>query len=130
MNCDWVQQNVTLYLYGELADDARHEVEQHIARCSACAVELAEQRQFQEAMSVLPVQEISPSFLAASRMRLQEALEHVQPHRSCITVLPSTHPPGFDRYDSPRHWPRSSFWSDSAAASAPCTRQWPSSRAD
>jgi hypothetical protein len=82
MNCEWVQQNITLYLYGELADDARHEVEQHIARCPACTTELAEQKQFQEAMSALPVQEISPSFLAASRMRLQEGLEHVQPHRS------------------------------------------------
>ena len=33
MNCDWVQQNVSLYLYNELADDARHELEQHIQRC-------------------------------------------------------------------------------------------------
>ena len=37
MNCDWVQQNVCLYLYNELADDARHELEQHIQRCKACA---------------------------------------------------------------------------------------------
>ena len=41
MNCDWVQQNITLYLYNELADDAHHEVEQHIARCPSCAAELA-----------------------------------------------------------------------------------------
>ena len=27
MNCDWVQQNASLYLYNELADDARHEFE-------------------------------------------------------------------------------------------------------
>jgi hypothetical protein len=82
MNCEWVQQNITLYLYDELADDARHEVEQHMARCRACAAELAEQKQFQTAMSALPVEEISPNFLAASRMRLQELLEHVQPHRA------------------------------------------------
>ena len=41
MNCDWVKENITLYLYGELADDARHEAEQHIVRCPACAAELA-----------------------------------------------------------------------------------------
>ena len=29
MNCEWVKENVTLYVYDELADDARHEVEQH-----------------------------------------------------------------------------------------------------
>ena len=47
MNCDWVQQNLMLYLYGELADDARHELEQHVARCQACAAELTDQREFQ-----------------------------------------------------------------------------------
>jgi hypothetical protein len=82
MNCEWVQQNITLYLYGELADDARHEVEQHITRCQDCAAELAEQKEFQAQMSALPVLEPSASFLAASRMRLQESLEQVQPHRS------------------------------------------------
>ncbi len=81
MNCEWVQQNITLYLYGELADDARHEAEQHIARCKTCAAELAEQQEFQAQMNALPVQEPSASFLAASRMRLQESLEQVQPHR-------------------------------------------------
>ncbi len=82
MNCDWVQENITLYLYGELADDARHELEQHITRCPACAAELSEQQEFQTQMSALPVEEPSTSFLAASRMRLQEALEQVQPHRA------------------------------------------------
>jgi hypothetical protein len=82
MNCDWVQQNIALYLYGELADDARYETEQHIARCHACAAELAEQQEFQAQMNALPVEEPSANFLAASRMRLQEALEHVQPRRA------------------------------------------------
>jgi hypothetical protein len=82
MNCDWVQQNITLYLYGELADDARHELEQHVNRCQACAAELTEQREFQAAMSSLPVEEPSASFLAASRMRLQEALEQTTPTRA------------------------------------------------
>lgn len=82
MNCDWVQENITLYLYNELADDARHELEQHIARCASCAGEVAGQQQFQSAMSALAVEEVSPSFLASARMKLQESLEQVQPHRS------------------------------------------------
>src|ERR1022692_1434766 len=82
MNCDWVKENITLYLYSDLADDARHEVEQHIARCTSCAAELAEQQEFQTRMNALPVEEPSASFLAASRMRLQEALEQVNPHRA------------------------------------------------
>ncbi len=82
MNCDWVQQNITLHLYGELADDARHELEQHVARCQSCAAELAEQREFQAQMNALPVEEPSASFLAAARMRLQEALEQTSPDRA------------------------------------------------
>jgi anti-sigma factor RsiW len=82
MNCEWVQQNITLYLYGELADDAQHELEQHVARCQSCAAELIEQREFQTRMSALPVEEPSASFLAASRMRLQEALEQTTQNRA------------------------------------------------
>jgi len=82
MNCDWVQQNVGLYLYNELADDARHEVEQHIQRCPACAAEFAAQQEFQAQMSASPVEEPSPSFMAAARMRLAEALETAEQHRA------------------------------------------------
>src|SRR5580704_9369603 len=82
MNCDWVQENICLYLYNELADDARHELEQHIRRCTDCAAELAAQQEFQAQMSVLPVEEPSASFLAAARMRLQESLETTEQNRS------------------------------------------------
>ena len=82
MNCEWVQQNTALYLYDELADDARHELEQHIRRCHDCAAELAAQQEFQEQMNVLPVEEPSASFLAAARMRLQESLETAQQNRA------------------------------------------------
>jgi hypothetical protein len=82
MNCEWVQQNVALYLYDELADDARHELEQHIRRCQDCAAELAAQQKFQQQMNVLPVEEPSASFLAAARMRLQESLETAQQNRA------------------------------------------------
>ncbi len=75
MNCNWVQQNVVLYVYDELADDARHELEQHIARCRDCAAEVESTRKFRAEFAQFPSQEPSPSFLAASRMRLQEALE-------------------------------------------------------
>jgi hypothetical protein len=81
MNCEWVQQNITLYLYDELADDARHELEQHLARCKDCDAEVADQREFQVQMNALPVEEPSASFLAAARMRLQESLETAEQHR-------------------------------------------------
>jgi hypothetical protein len=82
MNCDWVQENISLYLYNELADDARHELEQHLHRCTDCAAELSAQQEFQAQMNVLPVEEPSASFLASARMRLQESLETAQQNRA------------------------------------------------
>ncbi len=81
MNCDWVRENVTLYLYNELGDDARHELEQHANRCAACAAELKSVQEFQQTMSSLPQLEVTPNLLASARMDLQEALEVAEQSR-------------------------------------------------
>jgi putative zinc finger protein/HEAT repeat protein len=75
MKCDWVKDNIVFYVYNELEDDARYEVEQHLARCTDCTAELKAARKFHSTLSQAPVAEPSPNLLAASRMRLQEALE-------------------------------------------------------
>ncbi len=81
MNCDWVKQNVALYVYEELPDDQRHELEQHVERCQSCAVELGAFRAFHTAVGAVPAPEPTPNLLAASRMRLSEALEDAEQHR-------------------------------------------------
>jgi len=83
MKCEWVRENIVLQVYGELADDARHELEQHVARCADCAAELKAEQDFHALLSrdraVDPLlNEPSPNLLASSRMRLQEALETAQ----------------------------------------------------
>jgi anti-sigma factor RsiW len=75
MKCEWVQENIMLYIYNELADDARYELEQHVARCPGCAAELKSGRKFHATVSQIAVEEPSPNLLAGSRMRLQESLE-------------------------------------------------------
>jgi HEAT repeats/Putative zinc-finger len=78
MKCEWVQQNVLLYVYDELPDDARHELEQHVVRCKNCAAELESVKNFRADFAQFPMREPNASFLAASRMRLQEALESAE----------------------------------------------------
>ncbi len=79
MKCDWVRQNIVFYVYNELEDDARYEVEQHLGRCPECATELKATRKFHATLSDMPVSEPTPNLLTASRMRLQEALETTRP---------------------------------------------------
>jgi anti-sigma factor RsiW len=81
MKCEWVQQNITLHVYGELADDARHELEQHVARCADCAAALKAEQEFHALLSQEREAEPTPNLLAASRMRLQEALETAEQGR-------------------------------------------------
>ena len=85
MNCDWIKENVVLYIYGELADDAKFEFEQHVRHCLGCRRELDTAIEFKDAMAAAPVKDISPSFLAANRMQLQEALEHAEQSRNIFS---------------------------------------------
>ena len=75
MKCEWVKENITLYVYDELADDARYELDQHVGRCAECAAELKDAREFRALLLQTPAEEPNPNLLAASRMKLQEALE-------------------------------------------------------
>ena len=75
MKCEWVRENILLHIYNELPDDARYELEQHLARCTECAAELKASRQLHATLSQYPVDEPTPNLVAASRMHLQEALE-------------------------------------------------------
>lgn len=82
MKCEWTKENVVLYMYDELPDDARFEFMHHIQHCEECRRELESAQAFKQDMSSAQWPEISPNFLAANRMQLQEALEHAQQNRS------------------------------------------------
>jgi hypothetical protein len=75
MKCEWVRENIVLQVYGELADDARHELEQHVTRCADCAAELKAEQEFHALLEQDRAADPSPNLVTASRMRLQEALE-------------------------------------------------------
>lgn len=80
MNCEWVKENIPAYLYDELGDDARHELEQNLARCAGCTAEAESVRELKRTASSLPRLEPTPNLVAASRMRLQESLETATQH--------------------------------------------------
>lgn len=81
MKCEWVKENILLYVYDEVADDTRYELEQHVARCMNCAAELQSVRHFRASVAQPEVAEPSPNLLASSRMKLQEALETTEQNR-------------------------------------------------
>jgi hypothetical protein len=85
MNCDWTKENVVLHIYGELADDAKFEFEQHVRHCLGCRRELEAALELKDSMAAAPVKEVSASFLAANRMQLQESLEHAEQSRNVFS---------------------------------------------
>jgi hypothetical protein len=81
MKCEFAQQNIILAQYGELPDDLQFPLEQHLGTCEECRREWNALMALNEELALMPMVEPSPNLLAASRMRLDEALDSM-PSRS------------------------------------------------
>ncbi len=79
MKCSVAQQHIVQYIYGELEDEACHNLEQHVAECERCCNELHAYQALRHAMSLAPVEEPSASFVAESRIQLENALDEQPP---------------------------------------------------
>lgn len=75
MSCHWVKSQITLYLYNELDDPDRVEIEQHVEGCEPCAKALEEERSLVRLLERRERTAIDANFLAACRVQLSDALE-------------------------------------------------------
>jgi hypothetical protein len=79
MKCENAQQNIILAQYGELPDELQFPLEQHLGVCEDCRREWNALLALNEELALTPMVEPSPNLLAASRMRLDEALDSLPP---------------------------------------------------
>jgi hypothetical protein len=79
MKCELAQQNIILAQYGELPDELQFPLEQHLGSCDDCRREWHALILLNEDLALVPMVEPSPNLLAASRMRLDEALDSMPP---------------------------------------------------
>jgi len=79
MTCENAQQNIILAQYNELPDELQFPLEQHVSGCEDCRREWKALLALNEELALMPMVEPSPNMLAASRMRLDEALDHMPP---------------------------------------------------
>ncbi len=77
MKCESAQQSMVLASYGELQDEQTTALERHLAGCAACQEELLAMRSMFAALELAPILEPSPNLLAQSRMKLDDALDHI-----------------------------------------------------
>jgi len=89
MNCELAQENIVLSVYGELPDERVPQLEQHLSQCERCRLEMEAVAALHKAMSAIPPEEPSPSLLARTRMRLDEALDTV-PHSGFLRRMSQT----------------------------------------
>jgi hypothetical protein len=89
MKCEIAQQNIILAQYGELADDAQFSLEQHLHGCEDCRREWNATLALGEELALLPMLEPSPNLLAASRMRLDDALDAMPPRSATQRLVSS-----------------------------------------
>jgi HEAT repeats len=81
MNCELSHERIVMAAYGELADDAAHELDRHLATCPGCAQEKEQLLALKLLAEAYPVCDPDPNLMARSRMRLEEALDAIPPRR-------------------------------------------------
>ncbi len=79
MKCEVTQRLIVQYIYGELADEGCHDLEQHVSGCERCRNELQVYEALRHAMSLVPVEEPSANLVAQSRILLDDALDQLPP---------------------------------------------------
>ena len=80
MTCSGVQENLSLYVYGELDFTAEELVEQHLVGCPECRAALEREKLWHEAVQAEPV-EVPLDVLSHCRRELHESLEVVREAR-------------------------------------------------
>lgn len=81
MNCELAHERIVLAAYGELPDDALHELDRHLSTCAACGQEAEQVKALRILADTHSVPEPDANLLARSRMRLEEALDALPPKR-------------------------------------------------
>ncbi len=77
MTCEQAQQSIALAVYGELPDEERHLLTQHLVACEACREEYEAVDGLRKAMLLHPLDEPSANLMARARLGLEEALDAV-----------------------------------------------------
>jgi hypothetical protein len=77
MTCEQAQESIALAVYGELPDEERHILAQHLLECQACRAEYEAVEGLRKAMSLHPQEDPSANMVAQARLRLEEALDAV-----------------------------------------------------
>lgn len=75
MNCEEVKVNLVLLAYDELREEEQADLELHLRGCAECREESLAMAAMTGVLAQETVPEVSPNMLAASRMRLDEALD-------------------------------------------------------
>lgn len=87
MKCESAQENIALAAWGELPDEQRLPLEQHLTNCESCRSEYEAVQGLVKAMSLLPVEEPSANLLTRARLRLEEALDALPPESLPVRLV-------------------------------------------
>lgn len=81
MTCNESHTTMVLAVYGELADDRLHLLQQHLKSCTGCSDELEQMLALKTLADAAPMLEPDANLVARSRMRLEDALDRMPPKR-------------------------------------------------
>jgi hypothetical protein len=79
MNCEIAHERIVMAAYGELPDDAAHELDRHLVSCPECHGERERMRALKLLADAYPLEEPAANLVARSRLRFEEVLDALPP---------------------------------------------------
>jgi len=78
MNCQKLEENLPLLLYGDLSPQEQAACDEHLAGCATCRAAREKLEQLHRVLTQRPHMEVDPTLLTEARMALDTALEREQ----------------------------------------------------
>lgn len=89
MKCKKIQQNIVLEIYGELKENEKAELKQHIAECSVCAKDYAYSKSVFEALEEADIDDIPEPQWSASWAHINTAIKDKPSSRRLFSAIPN-----------------------------------------
>ena len=74
MSCERIREQFTWYLYNELGEPDRADLDEHLELCASCAVEMEKERALLARLQARPIAEPSGALLAECRHDLMRSI--------------------------------------------------------
>lgn len=87
MDCEKIQELLTLYIEGEVTDEEKNRIELHLQQCSPCSIEMKQLKQTMSLLSEKEMVSLPTDFEVQLKERLKQEKKDISQKKSHVSIL-------------------------------------------